>query len=266
MKRGNKTLSDLISLKGRRALITGSAAGIGRSMTYRFAESGADLVLVDIDKEKLEESAAEAREWGTDITAKKIDLSKKTEIDALWKTLDSSPPDILVNNAGIYPTRDFTDLDEALLDKVLSINLEATLWMCQRFIQRRGGKGGVIVNVGSIEAILPFKKGMTHYDVSKAGVIALTRSIARDFGGSGYRANVIVPGGIFTPGTMEVAKGLFKGNLGLVKTGIDFMGRIPMGRGGDPDEVARVALFLASDLSSYMTGAVVAVDGGFLSA
>ena len=264
--RPNKPLGELVSLKGRRALITGSAAGIGRAMAERFADAGADLILVDIDEKKLEEGASELKKWGVDVTPKRVDLSKKPEIDALWDALRGSEPDTLVNNAGIYPFRDFLEIDEEFFEKVYAINLESVLWMCQRMIQARKKQGGVIINVGSIEAILPFKKGMVHYDASKAGVIGLTRGLARDFREKGFRINVLLPGGIVTPGTRGAATEFFKGNIGLAKAGYDFMARLPMGRVGEPDEVARAALFLTCDLSSYMTGVLLPVDGGFLSA
>jgi len=262
----DKPLSELVSLKGRTVIITGSAAGMGKAMANRFAEAGANIILVDVDEKKLKETAAELKEWNVEVTPKKVDLSKKAEIDALWDTLKGAEPDTLVNNAGIYPFKDFLDMDEAFFDKVFDINLKSALWMCQRMIEARKKKGGIIVNVASIEAILPFKKGMVHYDVSKAGVINLTRALARDFSDKGFRVNALLPGGIVTQGTKGAATEFFKGNIGLAKTGYDFITRIPMARFGEPDEVARATLFLASDLSSYMTGALIAVDGGFLSA
>jgi len=133
-------------------------------------------------------------------------------------------------------------------------------------IRRRLDKGGVMVNVSSIEAILPFAKDLTHYMISKAGVIALTRSLAKEYGKHGFRVNAIIPGGIMTKGVKETAKQILKLRVELIKTAIEFMHRIPLNRMGDPDEVARIALVLASDLSSYMTGAIIPVDGGFLSA
>ncbi len=261
-----KTLSELISMKGRRALITGAATGIGKAIAERFAEAGAELILVDIDEERLGEVTEELGEWGHQVSKAKIDLSRKAEIDELWKRLKGSEPDTLVNNAGIYPFRDFLDIDEAFFDRVTSINLDAVLWMCRHMIEARRRKGGVIINVGSIEAILPFKKGMVHYDASKAGVIGLTRGLARDFSRKGFRINALLPGGIVTTGTKSAATEFFKGKVGLAKDGYDFMARLPMGRIGDPDEVARAAVFLACDLSTYVTGALLAVDGGFLSA
>jgi 3-oxoacyl-[acyl-carrier protein] reductase len=120
--------------------------------------------------------------------------------------------------------------------------------------------------MGSIEALLPFKDELTHYTSSKGGVIALTRALAKDYGKDGFNINVLLPGGILTPGTKHVAKDLLKLNFGLIKSGIDFKTRLPLGRFGSPDEVARIALVLATELSSYLHGALIPVDGGFLSA
>ncbi len=259
-----KPLTELISLKGRRALITGSASGIGEVMARRFAEAGAGLELVDIDFEGLKRVKDELSSFPVEVDVHGVDLAKKEEILELWGGLGDV--DVLVNNAGIYPERGFLELDEEFLDRVMEVNLKQVLWMSQHFIRRRLDRGGVIVNVASIEALLPFKEGLSHYAVSKAGVIALTRGLARDYGRQGFRVNAIIPGGIVTPGTMDFAKEIYKLKLGLIKTGLEFRSRLPMARAGQPDEVARIALVLASELASYMTGALVAVDGGFLSA
>lgn len=259
-------LSQLVSLKGKRALITGSAAGIGKAMAYRFAEAGADLELVDMNREGLRGVKKELSQFTSGIRVHKVDVSKKEQIDALWENLDGEEPDILVNNAGIYPFKDFLEVDEAFLDKVMDINLTSAFWMCHNMIRRRSRKGGVIINIGSIEAILPFARDLVPYNISKAGVIALTRALAKEYGTSGFRINVLVPGGIVTPGTKGVAKDITQFKIGLVRSGVEFRVRLPLGRGGQPDEVARMALVLASDLSSYVHGALIAVDGGFLSA
>jgi NAD(P)-dependent dehydrogenase (short-subunit alcohol dehydrogenase family) len=261
-----KPLSELISLEGKRALITGSAVGIGRAMAYRFAEAGADLELVDMNKRGLGLVRNELSQFGSEIDIYKVDLSKETEIGALWEELSGKEPDILVNNAGIYPFKNFLEVDDAFFSKVLAINLKSALLMCQHMIRRRLKKGGVIINISSIEAILPFAENLVSYDVSKMGVIALTRALAKQYGRNGFRINVIIPGGIRTPGTTAVAKDISRFNVGLVKTGVQFATRLPLRRGGQPDEVARVAVVLASDLSSYVHGALIPVDGGFLSA
>jgi len=261
-----KPISELISLKGKRALITGSAAGIGRAIAKRFAEAGAALELVDINEKALKELKDELSQFNVEVNVHKVDLSKKQEIDSLWMKLKGKEPDILVNNAGIYPTKPFLEIDEHFLKKVLDINLNAVFWMCQHMIRSRGKKGGVIINVGSIEAVMPFKGELGHYDVSKAGVMVLTRALAHEYGKAGFRINALVPGGIWTPGTKSVAKEILKFKFNVVKEGVEYAMRTPLGRMGTPDEVARMALVLASDLSSYVHGALIPVDGGFLSA
>jgi NAD(P)-dependent dehydrogenase (short-subunit alcohol dehydrogenase family) len=259
-------LSELVSLKGKTALITGAAVGIGRAMAFRFAEAGAALELVDANKEGLRKTKGELSQFGSTASIHRVDLSRKEEIDALWDHLDGEEPDILVNNAGIFPFKKFLEVDEAFLGKVMDINLNSVFWMCQHMIGQRGKRGGVIINVGSIEALLPFEKDLVHYNVSKIGVIGLTRALAKEYGAAGFRVNVLLPGGIVTPGTKAVAKEILKFQVGLLKTGYDFKARLPLNRAGQPDEVARMALVLASDLSSYVHGAMVPVDGGFLSA
>jgi len=260
-----KPISELISLKGKSALITGAAAGIGAAIAHRFAEAGADLELVDIDMDGLKLQREEIERYKIKVNLHRVDLSRRDEVMSLWKKLPRAP-DILVNNAGIYIFRDFLEVDEQFLNKILEINLKSVFWMCQEMIRRREKEGGVIINVASIEAILPFATGLIHYDISKMGVIALTRALAREYGKIGFRVNALIPGGIETKGVKKLKKeAAVKLRIDMIKTAINFKNRLPLGRFGDPDEVARIALVLASDMSSYMTGAMVAVDGGFLS-
>ncbi len=262
----SKPLSELISLKGKKALISGAAVGIGKAMAYRFAEAGANLELVDMNREGLRTVRKELQQFNSRINIHKVDLAQKEEIAALWDKLDKKEPDILVNNAGIYPFKNFLEVDDAFVRRVMDINLHSAFLMCQQMIKRRLKRGGVIINVSSIEAILPFAEDLVPYNISKIGVIALTRALAKEYGKHGFRINVIIPGGIVTPGTKAVAKEISLLKLGLLETGLKFKLRLPLNRGGQPDEVARIALVLASDLSSYVHGALIPVDGGFLSA
>lgn len=266
MRKGFKPLSELVSLRGKRALVTGSAVGIGRAIACRFAEAGAALELVDVNKDGLRRVRRECSPSGVEVNLHQVDLSVKEEIDALWAELAGKEPDILVNNAGIYPFQNFLKADDAFFKRVMDINLKSAFLMCQHMIKKRLRRGGAIINIGSIEAILPFAEDLVHYNISKAGVIALTRALAKEYGKHGFRVNAIIPGGIVTPGTKAVAKQLSQFKLSLIKTGIEFKARLPLNRGGQPDEVARIALVLASDLASYVHGALIPVDGGFLSA
>jgi NAD(P)-dependent dehydrogenase (short-subunit alcohol dehydrogenase family) len=259
-------LSELVSLRNKKALITGSGTGIGEAIANRFAEAGADLELVDINEKRLNKVKEELGRFRVKIDTNKVDLSQKEQIDALWKKLQGKEPEILVNNAGIYPAKSFLDVDEAFLEKVMDVNLNSVFWMCQHMIRSRFKKGGVIINMGSIEAVMPLKEELSHYNISKAGVMVLSRALASEYGKHGFRINVLVPGGIWTSGTKNLAKEAMKFKLNIVKSGIEYNMRTPLGRLGKPDEIARMALVLASDLSSYLNGTLIVVDGGFLSA
>ncbi len=261
------SLHELISLQGKSAVITGAAAGIGAATAKRFAEAGADLLLLDINEYGLSLLQEELAPFERAVETHVVDLASKSAIDAFWESLGPRAPDILVNNAGAFPFCEYLETDEAFVNEVFSLNLYSVYWMCQHFIRRclRQKQPGAIVNISSIEAHLPFKADLAHYSASKAAVIALTRALARDYGGKGVRSNVILPGGIVTQGTKNAAKSAWR-EPGLVQDLVKFRARLPLGRFGHPDEVARVSLVLASDLASYMNGAVVPVDGGFLSA
>lgn len=263
------SLNELVRLQGRVALVTGAAKGIGRATAFRLAEAGAGLILVDRDEALLKEVAQAVREvHGAGVEVCALDLASREAIQALWRRLGSQGPfpDILVNNAGVYPFCPLEEVDELLWRRTLAVNLEAVFWMCQGFVRAYKGRRGAIVNVSSIEAFLPIVRGVAHYDAAKAGVVALTRALAREYG-KRIRANVVVPGGIRTEGVKEaVRRTLLRVDWDKMATGFFFQARLPMGRFGDPDEVARVILFLVSDLASYVNGAVVPVDGGFLSA
>ena len=261
-----KPLTELVSLRGKTALITGAASGIGKSMAYRFAEAGADLELVDINEEKMKACCYELSKFKVKLSSYNVDLCKKVAIEQLWAKLEGKEPDILVNNAGIYPMKGFLELDEAFVKNVMDINLNSALWMCQGMIKARLKRGGVIINVASVEAVLPFKEDLVPYGLSKIGVIMLTRSLAAEYGRHGFRINALVPGGVLTPGTKSLAKEVLKLNIGIIQSGLEYRQRLPMGRLGKPDEIARMALVLACDLSSYVHGTLIAVDGGFLSA
>ena len=261
-----KPISKLISLRNRKALITGSGAGIGEAIAYRLAEAGANLELVDVNLENLVRVRENLEQFNVEVDLNKVDLSKLEEITLLWRKIKGKEPDILVNNAAIYPSKSFLEVDEAFLKNVLDVNLNSVFWMCQNMIRSRLNKGGVITNVGSIEAVMPLKEGLSHYDMSKAGLMALSRALASEYGKNGFRVNVLVPGGVWTQGTKDLARDVLKFNFGVLKSGIEYRMRSPLGRMGDADEIACMALVLASDLSSYVNGALIVVDGGFLSA
>jgi 3-oxoacyl-[acyl-carrier protein] reductase len=265
-KTGLAPLSEIVSLDKKRALITGSGAGIGKAIAYRFAEAGATLELVDVNEESLATAEEGLRQFNTVINVHKVDLSKKRGNRRSLEETGRNRARHIVNNAGIYPTKSFLDVDEVFLKRVMDVNLNSVFWMCQHMIRSRLKKGGVIINMGSIEAIMPLKEDLCHYDISKAGIMVLSRALASEYGRHGFRINVLVPGGIWPLGTKNLAKEAMKFKLNVVKSGIEYNMRNPLGRLGKPDEIARMALVLATDLSSYVNGTLIAVDGGFLSA
>jgi len=133
-------------------------------------------------------------------------------------------------------------------------------------IGKRGEQGGIIINVGSTDGVRPLREELAHYRVSKAGVIALSKTLAKEYAKQGFRVNTIVPGAILPSSAKAAARQLAKGKGNALKTGLEYRLRVPVGRLGRPDEVARIALVLASELASYVHGAVIPVDGGLLSA
>jgi NAD(P)-dependent dehydrogenase (short-subunit alcohol dehydrogenase family) len=122
----------------------------------------------------------ELASYDKEVHVHRVDLSKKEEIDGLWLGLKGKEPEILVNNAGIYPSRCFLDVDPAFLKRVMDTNLNSAFWMCQHMIRARLKKGGVIINIGSIEAVMPLKEGLCHYDITKAGIMVLSRALASE--------------------------------------------------------------------------------------
>jgi 2-deoxy-D-gluconate 3-dehydrogenase len=170
--------------------------------------------------------------------------------------------DVLVNNAGIYPFAPVLGMTEADWDKVIDVNLKGTFLCAQAAAKQMvaQGTGGVIVNIASIDAYHPSSVGLAHYDASKGGVVMFTRNLALELGPHGIRVMAIAPGGIATEGTRaNMVPGV---DIEALMKG--FLARIPLGRMGVPDDIGRVALFLASDAAAYMTGSTVFVDGGVL--
>jgi NAD(P)-dependent dehydrogenase (short-subunit alcohol dehydrogenase family) len=157
-----KPVHRLISLEGQRALITGTATGIGHAIAQRFAEVWAALELVDIDENRLQRIVDALTVHAVDVHPHRVDLAQQSDIADLWSRLTGREPSILVNNAGIYPFTDFLDMDAAAFQAVIDVNLHAVVWMCQHMIRRNADRGGVNINIGSIEALLPFKNGLAH--------------------------------------------------------------------------------------------------------
>ncbi|KMO18028.1 glucose 1-dehydrogenase [Methylobacterium platani] len=237
------------------ALITGAADGIGWAMARRFAAAGYRVVLADLDHDR---AAARAAELGAQHLAVWADVADETSAVAMVEETVSrlGGLDILVNNAGIGDSHKPTlEQDLASFDRILRVHLDGTFVASREAARAMVGQGGVILNVSSIAGLtgLPRRNA---YGAAKAGIVAMTKSMACEWAGAGIRVNAIAPGYV---GTALVAK--------LVEAGRIDRGRlerrIPLGRLADPAEIAETAWFLCSPSASYVTGAVLSVDGGW---
>lgn len=263
-----KPLQDLINLSGRAVIVTGGAKGIGKGIAYRLAEAGAKVLVADMDEPAAQATAQELSAKGWTAAATKVDVSNEEDVKRMIAECQQhfGSLDILVNNAGIYPPEPVSQMSEDDFEKVMHVNLRSvflTTKHASEVMKQRGG--GKIINITSIDALHPSMVGLAHYDASKHGVWGFTKNSALELAPFKIWVNAIAPGGIQTPGT-EAMQAQSQPAAGTdPKQMIEaFMSKIPMHRMGEPDEIGKVALFLASDLSSYMTGEQVVVDGGVL--
>jgi len=248
-----------MKLRGKRALVTGAARGIGRGIAEVFADEGADVAINDAENiAQAEEVAQSIRAKGVRAVAVKADVGKRSDvepmIDKVWK--DLGPIDVLVNNAGIETIVPFLELTDDQWTRLVDTNLRGA-WLCSQVFCRRAiaeGRRGSIVNIGSIQAakVLP---GRTHYAPAKLALEALTRNVSAEVTPQGIRVNCIHPGLIDTPMTSWVMKD--PQILPLI------LAQISLGRAGEPREIGKVAAFLASDEASYVTGQSIFVDRGW---
>ncbi len=243
-------------LKGKVALITGSVRGIGKAVSLCFAKAGAHIILNYTSEKSGEEAGklvTQIESLGVKAIAVRADISKSEEAKLLIQTaLDNfGKLDVLVNNAGITKDMLLLRMTEKEFDQVIDVNLKGTFNCTKeasRFMMKTGGS---IINLTSVVG-LSGNAGQSNYAASKAGVIGFTKSVAKEFAGKKLRINAIAPGFIQTDMTDVLSD----------KVKEEIVRNIPMKRFGIGDEVANVALFLASDLSSYVTGEVIRVDGG----
>ncbi|MEK7503871.1 MAG: SDR family NAD(P)-dependent oxidoreductase [Patescibacteria group bacterium] len=253
----------MADLKNKVAIVTGARRGMGRAHALALARAGAKVVVSDIFLEECEIVVQEIKKAKGEAIAIKCDVSKKEEVDAMiqatvkeWGKLD-----ILINNAGIAQFSPFLEMTEADWDKTININLKGYFLCAQAAAKEMvKQKSGAIVNIASV-AMGQIGVGfpsLTHYCASKGGIVGMSEAMAIELAPYNIRVNVVSPGAIDTPMIDQVKqdKASMEGILG----------RVPLHRVGRPEEVANAVVFLASDESSYMTGSVVVVDGGWLAA
>jgi len=254
----NKTLPKFCDLRGKVAIITGAKQGMGRAHALRLAAAGAKVVVSDISKEDCQLVVDEIKKLRGEAIAVKCDISNKADVDnMIVETLRVFKKiDILVNNAGIFPYKPFLEMTEQDFMKVININLKG-YFLCSQAAAKEMAKqkSGAIVNIASVamgQVGMGFA-GLAHYCASKGGVVAMAEAMALELASVGIRINTIAPGAIATPGATG---GSDEGSKEMVSA-------VPMKRWGRAEEISNAVLFLASDESSYMTGSVVVVDGGW---
>ncbi len=256
-----KNFKDLFNLEGKVAVVTGARRGMGRTHCFALADAGARVVVSDIDKKECEKVVEEVRERGGEAIAIECDVSKKEEVDAMIeKTKEEyEGVDILVNNAGVVDFKNFFELAEEDWDRIININLKGYFLCAQAAAEVMKEKGGgSIINIGSVamgQSGIGFPNAVP-YVTSKGGVAGMTEALAVDLAIYNIRVNLIAPGIIETPMIDPV-----KEDEEALKSLTE---KLPLKRMGLPEEISAGVLFLASDASSYMTGSLMNIDGGWL--
>jgi len=247
-----------MKVKNKIAIVTGSGRGIGKSTVLELAKEGAKVVVSDIDIKECQNVCDEIKKIGSDAIAVKCDISKKSDVDAMIKkTMQKFQKiDILINNAGVVLTKPFVEMTEKDWDFVLDINLKG-VFLCTNAVVKQmiKQKSGKIISVASIAGEVGFMN-TSAYCASKAGIINLTRELALELSPHNINVNAIAPGVIATKMTEDMLKDKKTKEVLLAST--------PLGRVGQPEEIGKAVVFLASDDSNFITGHTLVVDGGWL--
>jgi len=245
-------------LKDKVALITGAARGIGQAIAMTFAKEGADIVVADVNLETAQKTASEIEGLGRKALALEMDVTSYEKVEeGINKILDKmGKVDILVNNAGITKDNLLLRMSQAEWDAVINVNLKGT-FNCIKAVSRPMVKqrSGRIISIASIIGLIG-NPGQANYAASKAGIIALTKTVAKELASRNINANAVAPGFIQTEMTAKLPEEIKKKMLEA----------IPLAKLGTPQDVANLCLFLASDESSYITGQVITIDGGMVMA
>ena len=245
-----------MDLKGKVSIVTGGGQGIGKAIVRKLAEHGSGVVIVDVNIEQADQTANEMRALGVPALAQRVDVADHAAVAAAVKDVVAQlgRVDILVNNAGITRDTLIMRMKPEDFDLVLSINLKGTFnytaGVLPTMLKQRTGR---IVNVASIMGLVG-NPGQANYSASKAGVIGLTRTTAKEVASRGVTVNAVAPGFIETAMTQKLPEAVRA----------EILKRVPLGRVGTPEDVANAVLFLASDLAGYITGEVLVLDGGMI--
>jgi 2-deoxy-D-gluconate 3-dehydrogenase len=263
-----KTIAQLFDLSGKGAVVTGGAMGIGQGIAFRLAEAGAGVIIADIAMKEAKDTVKQIKEKGGKAKAIHADVRRaadaKKAIQAAVAAYGSI--DILVNDAGIEPGCKFMESDEASLNEIFDVNVKGVFLFSQVAAQAmiKAGHGGKIIHLASMAGLSP-ARGQSIYSASKASVVSLTKSMAKELAPYGILVNAVAPGGIATPGAWAAAPNIQKAlDMTDEETLQTHLARVPLNRLGEPDDIGKVVLFLASEAADFVTGAVISADGGYL--
>ncbi len=267
-ERAERPLSELADLGGKAAIVTGAAQGFGFACARRLAEAGAAVLLVDRREDRLGSAVDLLTALGRRVEAAGGDVSSQDDVERFVGTAVErfGRLDILVNNAGVFSNYLLERLAPEEFQRILSVNVGGA-FLCTRAaaVQMRArGQGGSIINVSSIDAVHPSGAGLSHYGTSKHAIWGFTKTMALELGPDGIRVNAIAPGPSLTEGAVEFVEAGAPEGIDVEAQWASYVERIPLRRLADPDDVGRLAVFLASDLSSYVNGAQIVLDGGLL--
>jgi NAD(P)-dependent dehydrogenase (short-subunit alcohol dehydrogenase family) len=263
-----RNLADLLSLRGRKAVITGGARGIGYAIAVRFAEAGADLLIGDKNADGAKRAADElSARFGVAAFASTLDVADSISMSSFAQLADEclGPIDIWVNNAGIFPPTILIETTDDEWDLVQDVNLRGAFLGCREAGRRMSKAGkGVIINITSVGGYRG-RPSIAHYVSAKHGVVGLTKALAMELGPSGIRVLAVAPAMNETPG-LEEQRARYKDNTDAAQSFRDMEEKIratfPLRRFGQPDDVARVVLFAASDMAAFVTATTIFCDGG----
>ncbi|RYE41536.1 MAG: 3-oxoacyl-ACP reductase FabG [Hyphomicrobiales bacterium] len=249
-----KVIPDAGLLRGQVAIVTGAAQGIGLSIADAFLEQGAQVMIVDVDEAKIEAVVKDRVDLGLPVAGARCDVTSEEDQNSLVQaTLEAfGRIDVLVNNAGITRDRYMAKMSVADFESVVDVSLKGA-WLGTRAVAPlfREQRSGVVINMSSLSGKIG-NPGQTNYSAAKAGLIGLTKAAAKELGPSGARVNAVQPGLVRTEMTLAMKPEIFAAKEA----------EVPLGRAGEPEEVAAAVLFLASPLASYINGAVLEVTGG----
>jgi 2-deoxy-D-gluconate 3-dehydrogenase len=262
-----QTVARLFDLSTQAAIVTGGATGIGKAIALRLVEAGASVMLADADEAASKQTVKHIRAKGGKAAYTRANAGAPSDAKRVVpQTMEMfGRLDLIVNNSGVYPPSPILSMTEEIWDKVLDANLRGIFFYSQAAAQEmiKGGRGGKIINIGSFGAFHPGMQ-LAHYNASKGGLVMLTRALAVELAPHRILVNSVAPGIIRTSGLEGLLSTLIPTGQTFEELTQFFLPRVPLFRIGEPDDIAKVVLCLASSAADYITGETIVVDGGYM--